>query len=121
MYKNQLCSTNPTSGRIFWITGLALSGKSTTARLLARQLRTMSPAVVLLDGDELREIYGDGLGHGPEDRRTIALRNSRLCRLLSNQGIDVVCATISLFRDCQKWRREHIRRYYEIYLRVPFA
>ena len=39
--------------------------------------------------------------------------------MLSEQGIDVVCATISLFRECQEWNRTHIARYCEIYLRVP--
>ena len=47
------------------------------------------------------------------------MRNARLCRMLSEQGIDVVCATISLFRECQEWNRAHVARYCEIYLRVP--
>ena len=39
--------------------------------------------------------------------------------MLSDQGFDVVCATISLFRECQEWNRVHIPDYHEIYLRVP--
>ena len=48
-----------------------------------------------------------------------AMRNARLCRMLSDQGVDVVCATISMFRECREWNREHIPSYREIYLRVP--
>ena len=47
------------------------------------------------------------------------MRNARLCRLLAEQGTDVVCATISLFHDVQRWNRENIPGYREIYLRVP--
>ncbi len=47
------------------------------------------------------------------------MRNARLCRLLANQGTDVVCMTISLFHDVQRWNRENIPGYCEIYLRVP--
>jgi len=47
------------------------------------------------------------------------MRNARLCRLLAAQGADVVCATISLFHDVQRWNRENIPGYREIYLRVP--
>lgn len=39
--------------------------------------------------------------------------------MLADQGIDVVCTTISLFRECQEWNRAHIPGYHEIYLRVP--
>src|SRR5208282_543435 len=35
------------------------------------------------------------------------------------QGSDVVCATISLFHEVQRWNRENIPGYREIYLRVP--
>ncbi len=47
------------------------------------------------------------------------MRNARLCRLLAEQGADVVCATISLFHEVQRWNRENIPGYHEIYLRVP--
>jgi hypothetical protein len=47
------------------------------------------------------------------------MRNARLCRLLAEQGNDVVCATISLFHEVQRWNRENIPGYREIYLRVP--
>lgn len=108
-----------TEGTVYWITGLAGAGKTTVARLLFEYLRRQKPNVVLLDGDTLREVYGDELGHALEDRRKIALRNSRLCRLLAEQGMDVVCATISMFHECRRWNRECIQSYREIYLKVP--
>jgi adenylylsulfate kinase-like enzyme len=39
--------------------------------------------------------------------------------MLADQGLDVVCATISMFRECQEWNRANIVNYREIYLRVP--
>jgi hypothetical protein len=39
--------------------------------------------------------------------------------MLAEQGSDVVCSTISLFHDVQRWNRENISRYYEIFVRVP--
>jgi phosphohistidine swiveling domain-containing protein len=47
------------------------------------------------------------------------MRNARLCRLLAEQGTDVICATISLFHEVHRWNRENIPSYREIYLRVP--
>lgn len=106
-------------GRVFWITGLSGAGKTTVGRLLWGLLRSRSPSVIFLDGDILREIFGNDLGHSQADRLQSAMRNSRMCKMLSDQGADVVCATISLFRECQEWNRANIPGYREIYLRVP--
>jgi adenylylsulfate kinase-like enzyme len=108
-----------TRGRVFWITGLSGAGKSTIGRQLFNLLRLTHDNSVYLDGDLLRAVFGNDLGHSRQDRLTSAMRNARLCKLLSDQGIDVVCATISLFRECQVWNRKCIERYYEIFLRVP--
>jgi adenylylsulfate kinase len=75
----------------------------------------------LLDGDVLRAILGDRFGHGADDRRAISMCYARLCRELSSQGFDVICATISMFRDLHDWNRANIPNYREIYLRVPQA
>jgi adenylylsulfate kinase len=111
--------TAPAPGRVFWITGLSGAGKTTVGRLFFQLLRVERTAAVFLDGDILREVFGNDLGHSREERIKSAMRNSRLCKMLADQGIDVVCATISLFRECQEWNRTHIRGFHEIFLRVP--
>ena len=106
-------------GNVFWITGLSGAGKTTVGRELSRRLRESGRPVVFLDGDELRAAIAEDLGHSQDNRRCSAMRNARLCRLLAGQGTDVVCATISMFHQVQRWNRENIPGYHEIYLRVP--
>ena len=106
-------------GRVFWITGLSGAGKTTVGRELWSRLRAAGRPVTFLDGDALRAAIAEDLGHSVRNRRRSAMRNARLCRLLASQGPDVVCATISLFHQVQRWNRENIPGYREIYLRVP--
>ena len=106
-------------GRVYWLTGLACTGKTTLGRLLCRRFRRQGRACVHLDGDELREAFDNDLGHDFRDRWRSSRRYSGLSRMFARQGIDVVCSTISLFHDVQRWNRANIKNYYEILLRAP--
>ena len=106
-------------GTVYWITGLSGAGKTTIGRLFYEQLLHRKQNVVFLDGDTMRELFNNDLGHSIEDRKKLAMFYSKLCRVLSDQGIDIVCATISMFHECQEWNKKNIKNFKEIYLRVP--
>lgn len=118
---NEMVPASDLPGRVFWITGLSGAGKTTIGERLSRRLREAGRPVIFLDGDKLRTAIAEDLGHPVEDRRRSAMRNGRLCRLLSQQGTDIVCATISMFHEVQRWNRKYIPGYFEIYLRVPMT
>lgn len=103
---------------VFWIIGLAGAGKTTIAKALYARLKQENPSTVLLDGDAIREIMGGDLGFTLEDRRRNGWRICRMCKYLNEQGINVVCATLSQFHEQQDWNREHFRQYFEVYLDV---
>ncbi|TAK61760.1 adenylyl-sulfate kinase [Methylobacter sp.] len=109
--------------RVYWLTGLSAAGKTTLARELARRLRIKGEQVVLLDGDELREVFGavsvNTDNHGRESRLALAFQYAHLCRILARQGLIVVIATISLFREIHTWNRKNLPGYFEVYLKVP--
>ena len=108
---------------IVWITGLSGAGKSTLASHLVDLLRARGETIVFLDGDELREVFGATVAsvenHGREARLTLAMQYAKLCRVLSSQGLAVVIATISLFREIHEWNRANLPGYFEVYLQVP--
>lgn len=106
-------------GRLYWVTGLSGAGKTTIGELLYQHLRQHYPNTVIFDGDALREAFGNDLGYSKEERFLCAMRYARLCRLLVEQGIHVVCCTISMFDEVREWNRLNIENYSEIYIEVP--
>jgi adenylylsulfate kinase len=108
-----------TTGTVWWITGLSGAGKTTVARLVRDRLVARGRPVLLLDGDVLRDVLGETSAHTPADRGRLAMTYARLAREVAAQGIDAVCATISMFDEVREWSRTNIPRYREIYVRVP--
>jgi len=116
---HDVTTENVRQGRVFWVTGLSGAGKTTLSRALTNYLRDFGRPVILLDGDELREVMGASDSYTREDRLMLARRYARFCQLLAKQRFDVVIATISLFREIHSWNRENIPEYIEIFLNVP--
>lgn len=107
-----------TRPKVYWLTGLSGAGKTTIGRLWYEKLKEQGEAAVFLDGDELRQVFGDDLGYTEQDRRKSAMRNARLCAMPARQGLTVVWCTISMFDDVRTWNRENIPGYFDVYVKV---
>lgn len=110
-------------GKVVWITGLSGAGKSSLAYEVVTRLRATGHAIVMLDGDELREVFiptkANVSNYGQETRLLLAMQYAHLCRVIASQGLIVVIATISLFRAVHTWNRANLPGYFEVYLQVP--
>lgn len=73
-------------GQVYWITGLSGAGKTTIGKIFYEKLRRKYANTVFLDGDMLREVFGNDLGYSDADRRKCAMRYSNLCNLLQKPG-----------------------------------
>ena len=105
-------------GIVYWITGLSGAGKTTLGQLLYQDQKAAKENVVILDGDALREIINNK-DYSSEGRKQVAKQYSRMCKMLSDQGIDVIICTISMYNEVREWNRENIENYCEIYIEVP--
>jgi adenylylsulfate kinase len=103
---------------ITWIIGLAGAGKTVIGKALFDELKPRYSNLIFLDGDMIRDSFGEDLGHTISDRKKNADRISRLCRVLDRQNIHVICSVLSLFHESQAWNRNNYKQYYEIYIDV---
>lgn len=109
------------NGRVYWITGLSNSGKTTIGTALYYDLKKKGKNVVILDGDLLKAISSgsEEVAYTENDRRIRARRYSMMSKLLADQGLWVIVCTRAMFDDIREWNRKNIRGYIEIFLDVP--
>ena len=107
---------------VIWITGLSGSGKTTLAKTIFLKLKESGFSSILIDGDEIRKVFKSNIeNYNINDRLENAWRISKLCNLLSEQGNNVIVATMSLFKEIHKWNRKNFNKYYEVYLDIPIS
>jgi len=105
---------------VIWLIGMSGAGKTAIGKELYKLIKSKKNNVVFIDGDIIREILGNDVGHTIEDRKINAGRVCRICKYLDSQGIDVVCGILSIFPESQDWNRKNIENYFEVYVKVPF-
>lgn len=91
-----------------WFTGRPAAGKSTLGKRAETRLREAGILVENFDGDEIRQNLHPDLGFSREDRALNNRRTAFICMLLNRNGISVVNAMITPFRDSQHQAREII-------------
>jgi adenylyl-sulfate kinase len=106
-------------GYTLWFTGLSGAGKSTIASLVEAELRNRGERIEVLDGDVVRTNLSKGLGFSKEDRDTNIRRIAFVADLLSRNGVPVITAAISPYRETRDEARELMGdRFIEIYVKA---
>lgn len=99
------------------MTGLPGSGKTTIARELEPELKKRGWPVEVLDGDEIRQNLSKGLGFSREDRETHLKRVTYVAKLLSRNGVAVIAAFISPYRNIREYARKETTSFVEVFVK----
>jgi adenylyl-sulfate kinase len=106
-------------GCTVWFTGLSGAGKSTVSTLLHQRLSAAGAKVELLDGDVVRTHLSKGLGFSREGRDENIRRIGFVCEVLSRNGVIVIAAVISPYREARDTVRARIANFVEIFMECP--
>lgn len=111
------------NGFTLWLTGLSGAGKSTLAIDLKEKLRELGTKIEILDGDEVRTNLSKGLGFSKEDRNTNIRRIGYVSRLLARNGVGVISAAISPYREVRDEVRIETEKdgaaFIEVFVKCP--
>ena len=94
---------------VVWLIGLSGSGKTTLAKKIIEGANRDTRNTILLDGDVIREMFGNDLGYSIEDRLKSAQRICQLGKFLDSQGFNVVTAILSIFPESREWNRKNVK------------
>ena len=102
-------------GILFWVTGLAGSGKTVIAENIKNNISNKYGPTVIVSGDDLRKIF-NYKKFSRKDRLAYALSYSKFCKCITDNKINIILSTVSLFHKVRKWNRSNIMNYIEIYI-----
>lgn len=105
---------------VVWITGLSGAGKTTVSRALFDLVRPRLPELFLVDGDAVRELFGQDLDYSESSRVIQITRLRKLAKFVADQGQLVVVAALYCHPDLMAENRRILPGYVEVYLRTPF-
>jgi adenylyl-sulfate kinase len=108
-------------GFTLWFTGLSGSGKTAIAKRVAEQLRGRDLKVERLDGDIVRQSLTRDLGFSKEDRDKNIERVTFVAKLLTRNGVAVLCSFISPYRERRAKSRREIGEFIEVFVECPVA
>ena len=102
-------------GILFWITGLSGSGKTAIAEKIKSNISNKYGPTVIVSGDDLRKLF-NFKKFSRKDRLAYALVYCKFCKCITDNKINIILSTVSLFHKVRKWNRSNINNYIEIYI-----
>jgi len=106
-------------GVTLWFTGLPSSGKSAIADRLAGILKDRGYRVERLDGDVVRQDLTRDLGFSRADREENIRRVAFVAKLLTRNGVFVLCSFVSPYREMRARARAAVGSFVEVYVKCP--
>lgn len=100
-----------------WFTGLPLSGKTTIADAVYKELQKLDIPLERIDSKDIRELI-PSIGYSREDRNRHMHRVGHLIKTLQNNSISTVASFVSPYRESRKAIREMVKNNVVVYVKA---
>lgn len=106
-------------GVTIWMTGMSGAGKTALAIPLEAELKRRGLKAERLDGDIVRQSLTRDLGFSKEDRDKNIERVTFVAKLLTRNGVAVICSFISPYRAVRANVAQEVGNFVEVYCYAP--
>jgi adenylylsulfate kinase len=100
-----------------WFTGLPLSGKTTLADAVYKELEKLDIPLERIDSKDIRELIPD-VGFTREDRNRHMHRVGHLIKTLQKNSVSTVASFVSPYRESRKAIREMVQNNIVVYVKA---
>jgi len=100
-----------------WFTGLPLSGKTTIADAVYKELEKLHIPLERIDSKDIRELIPD-IGYTREDRNRHMHRIGNLIRTLQKNSVSTVASFVSPYRESRKAIREMVKNNIVVFVKA---
>lgn len=109
--------------KVFWLTGLSGSGKSTIAKVVEKVLHEKGFITQLLDGDNIRAGINNNLGFSDADRKENIRRIAEVSKLFLNCGVITINCFVSPTKEIREQARKIIGEdnFVEVFVDTPLS
>jgi adenylylsulfate kinase-like enzyme len=103
---------------VIWITGLSASGKTSLAKYYKKYMKQWNYDFILVDGDNIRDIFLNDLGFDTKARFKQISRMQKIAKFLDKQKYNVIVAALYSHPKLLSRNRRLFKNYFEIYLKA---
>ncbi len=100
-----------------WFTGLPLSGKTTIADAVYKELKKLDIPLERLDSKDIRSVVPN-IGFSRDDRNRHIKRIGHLIKTLQNNSISTVASFVSPYKESRKAIREMVKNNIIVYVKA---
>lgn len=115
MKKKKNIIKNKKKGILFWITGLSGSGKSSIAEKIKTKIEKKYGPTILASGDDLRSVINFHQ-YSKKKRLEFSKVKMRFYKFITDQNINLIFTTISMFKKVREENIKNIDNYVEIFI-----
>ncbi len=100
-----------------WFTGLPLSGKTTIANEVYKELEKLHIPIERIDSKDVRDLIPD-IGYTREDRNRHMHRIGHLIKTLQNNSVSTVASFVSPYKESRKAIRDLVQNNVVVYIKA---
>ena len=108
---------NKNKGILFFVTGLAGSGKTSIAKKIKKEISQLYGPTIEVSGDNFRKIFKFNK-YTQKARNEYLMNYLVFAKLITDQKINLIFNLIGMYEKARRWNRKNIDNYVEIYIKA---